>query len=680
MRTDSGDLLIDDLTFGPLEYKSYDYFREGIGVLPNQRSPWLLREFFNPHDFHIDRIYHDFFRLFSPDHVFERRSIYEIREGKKAFLGCAINSAQTSGVQILNTCDVHVLFDQGIVEAVSVLFFLNQSCSLLENFFIDMVDCYKIIRFDSMVPDSPLTEIHYHSSLTDGDRNNKLASQFLSKLSGYISSDSKEFPVFFKKRELTLLNIVIAPDFDELFDFSGCDNLKENLSLRKKQLREILLASDRFSEIIFQLTPGELQNNINDFFYCLKKYDEKNFARHRDAVIKNYMQFFCDFLKIRFEQVASELQREVSSVVFHGRDADTQRIYNALMIKGALNQLYFIPNETGFFSQLILNCFPTCLSMLHVFNAIVLNFDNNDLHRKQIISLRKVMDDVANSHEFLRSFISAICKPDFDLTELPDEINLDEVVQYTQDWLSKTDMVGLETVLINKNSVLLMFDRALWYASDAMRAPHAPCSTVFLQSAMKLREQATSFKTANEIKAFIYKLIQLSDETFLTFFFRQLILHCYFEMNLVMFSQYVILIKDFDEKIVHDKIRSLLLKSITNCQVKEFWNKVLFMYEAAAQEAGWCRIDIQPVSDAHFSVSHSSFFGSGNVGRVVVSSKENLFSTTTAVVESDSAKMMVDSLKSIAGSTSNTVAAAATSAKAAISSATELISAWWNRR
>src|SRR3990167_10239043 len=126
MRSDTGDLLVDDLKLDPLKYKTHTYFREGVGVLPYQQSPWLLREFFNRRDFHWDRISHAFFLVFSPEHVFMRRSVYEILEGKKFFLGCALNAEVVSSIQILTTCDIHILFDRGVVEAISVLFFLNQ--------------------------------------------------------------------------------------------------------------------------------------------------------------------------------------------------------------------------------------------------------------------------------------------------------------------------------------------------------------------------------------------------------------------------------------------------------------------------------------------------------------------------------------------------------------------------
>ena|SRR3990167_1283460 len=679
MRVDNNDLLVDDLKLDPLKYKIHAHFREGTGLLPHQQSQWVLREFFTIRHFHLDRIYHDFFRLFSPDHIFTRRSVYEIREGQKNFLGAAFDLGATSGVQILSTRDVHILFDQGIVEALSILFFLNQSYLKLENFFIDMADRYKIMQFDSIVPDMSLTDVQYYSFLTIADQNNKTVSQFLATLAGLVSKDPKICPVFFKKRELTLLNIVISPDVNALFDFSECDDLKVSLLSRKKQLREILLASDRFSETLFQLTLADFQENLDNFLFCLKKYDENNFVRHRDAAIENYLQFFCDFFKIKFDLITSELQREINAVIFNEKHANVQRIYNVLMMKGALNHFYTMLDKLGLFSGGILNHFPIFLLLLRVFHVIVLYFEPSDSHKKQMTLLKTISELVVNSNAFVELYVSKIYRPVFDCLEISDDINVDEMVPYCQDWLGKTDLIGLNTGLINKNMLLLMFDRACWCLKETRRASHASCSIDFLQPIEKLREKVIHSKTIGELKEFVYQLMKLSDESFLTTFFRYLILHCNIELKLGLFIQRLMALKDSDEQMIHAKIQSLLLVSITNHQVKEFWNKLLFMYEAVAQEAGWCRIDTQPVLAVHLSTSQPSFFGSGNVRRVLVSSAENLLSTATAAAESDSAKVMVDSLKSFAGSASDSVVAAAVSAKAVIASASELVSAWWKR-
>ncbi len=469
-----------------------------------------------------------------------------------------------------------------------------------------------------------------------------------------------------------LLNIVISPDFDELFDFSECVDLKVSLSSRKKQLREILLSSDRFSETLFQLTLTDFQENLNEFLYCLKKYDENNFVRYSNIAIKNYLQFLCDFLKIKFDLISSELRCEINAVVFDSKNADIQRIYNVLMLKGALNQFYGLLDESGFFSDGILNRLPSFLLLLRAFNTVVLYFEQHDVHKKQMTALKKITELVVNSHELVQSYLSTIYRPVFDCVQIPDEINLDAIVQYAQDWLTKTDLIDLDTALVNKNMLLLMFDRALFCMNETRLASQVSYAITFLQPVMKLREKVTHVKTINELKEFVYQLMKLSDEPFLALFFRQLFLHCNFELKFGVYVQHMIAQKDFDERSVHAKINALLSVSITNQQVKEFWNKLLFMYEAVAQEAGWCRIDIQPISQAQLAVSQPSFFGSGNAGRVVVNSAENLLSTATAVVESDSAKVVVGSLKSIAGSASDSVVAA-------VSSASELVSAWWKR-
>jgi hypothetical protein len=317
--------------------------------------------------------------------------------------------------------------------------------------------------------------------------------------------------------------------------------------------------------------------------------------------------------------------------------------------------------------------------LLRVIDAIVLHFDQADSHRRQITLLKKMMENVVASHELVRSFIPANYQLVCDYVSMPDEINVEEILQFSEAWLGETDMIGLDTVLTNKNRVLLMFDRALWDARKDIRSSLTPFQTNFFQNTVKLREKIAHASVPDELKRPISRLIKVADDAFLTHFFRQLISHCFLELKLVYFMQQMISRKDLDEKIISDKIRTLLSIPISNTQIKEFWNKLLLMYDSIAAEAGWCRIDIEPVSAARFSASSSSFFVDGGAGRVVVNSAENLLSTATAVAKSDSARVVFDSLKSIAGSASNSVSVAADSAKAIASSASDFIGTWWKK-
>src|SRR5690242_2228327 len=112
MRNDIQDINVDDLLFGALEYKTTRYHRETILPVRIGQSQYIVQEYVDPHYFNLDKIFRDFLSLFSKGFAFEQRSLYDIREGKKFFLGNARDPMVRAGKTVLSSRDMHLLIDQ----------------------------------------------------------------------------------------------------------------------------------------------------------------------------------------------------------------------------------------------------------------------------------------------------------------------------------------------------------------------------------------------------------------------------------------------------------------------------------------------------------------------------------------------------------------------------------------
>lgn len=681
MRTHQAECLVDDLQFNPLTWKTINGFRENTAILKADQSRWMLREYRLAKQVHGDRIHHDFFRLFSPYHVRARRSVYEIKEGEKNFIGSAYSVVRAQGFSLLDSHDLHIALHQDIVNALAVLFFLNQPYSLLENVFVDLHDHYQVLQFDLSDQDAELTDAQYHDFLPTLHQQDASVSHFINKL---IAADGAQKPevrgAFLKKRELALLQIVIAPGFEVLFDFSLYPQMCHFLSFRQIRLREILLNADRFSDIIFQLSADDFCHYLNAYFRCLENYDPAKFAEYRDCVIQNYLSFFNEIVKNKLAWVITELQREMCSITYSARFKDTPRLFHTILLKAALNQFYGLLDLMHFFSHFTIGQFRLCRALLQVLRAIISYFEINDPHAKQLIALSNLIENVVNAHPSVRDVVQAVEKPCFEVVDLPDIMQIDELVQYCQCWISRTNLIGLDNVLVNKPMLLFFLDRALhlWQSNRKSPASGVADTGVVVQH---LREQLCQANRAPAIEKILYQVIKSAEAAFLIEFFRQVILHVFLEPRLCVYIQKAMMQADFNEAELHGKIRGWLDQRVDESQVSHFCEKWLFHYDSIATDQGWCRVEIVSATPlASIAVSQPAFFSSNYIERVVVSSSERLLSAGKAIVSHESTQSMTDSLKSLAATTSYSASKAAASAASAVSSASEMLYQWWNRK
>lgn len=667
MRSDHQEIIIDDLEIDAAYCQVDKNVKQGLGYLSSDASQWILREFAHIRDFYSEQLCFDFLRFFSPDHMSERRSVFDIAESKKKMVGSAIRPVIKCDMTILNSRDFHLISKTKVGSALSALFFLNQSYARLGLTLSHLVERYQITEFGKVDLQSALSEEDYISFV---NLENKSHSHFPICLSGAVNfSETTEYVVFdlLAQTELSLLNIVISPDFNLLFDFSHCDDIGIALNQRREQLREILLLSDRFAWVLFNINSDYFNRHFSTLFFNAEQYDQEKFKMYREVIVKNYIVFIKSFLISKFHLTISDLLVEVASSSISHKDSDDQKLYNGWKIKVTLCQFYLLLSEGTFFCNSAIDNAAHFFNLFSVLESIALFLHPADAHRIHLFKMHKLIENIIHAHPYVREFLSVTKNEMFDVGP-SNEINLEEMIQWVPAWFVKIEQVGLESVLFNKNTLLIMFDRTVSQLS--MQCEHSPLLT--------LRDKLVGSKTPEALNCALYHLMKMKHERFLIHFFRQLLTHCYCESRMIFYIQQVLAGGVMDRVQIANKIRMILDITIYDETIKLFWNRLSLVFDGISQEKEWCIID-EPIVVEKLSLSQASFFGSG-VREVIARSADHLVSSAVVAASSDSAKSMKDSLSVLADKASSSMKTAADTAQEAFASVGSVIGTWWNQK
>lgn len=665
MPFDYSEILIDDIAVQGPHCQLDKNIKQGLGSHTVDCSQWILREFGSMRDFHIEKFCFDFFRFFSPAHVVERKSVFDIVESKKKWVGSAISPVYQSDTSVLDTVDFHLLSAMDVGSAISILFFLNQPYARLQYTMHNLVACYQIAEFGDLELHSALSEEAYLGYINVANRSDLAVAAFFARIKDSLQvSFSRQYSSrFLFQIEASLLNVVIAPDFNLLFDFSHCEDVLFASNKRREKLRDILLLSDRFSSFIFEMTPSDFNQHFSRYFSCLKQYDQEKFPVYRDRVVKNFALLMRDFLLSKYNLVISDLLNHIVSSSIPRKQAPVQRVYDAWKIKVTLCQFYLLLHEGTFFYNDATGNIVRFFNSIRVLAVLVSFLDTADVCRAPFLNMAKLVESMQSSHPVIADFLLLKQDEVFNTLGPSHEIDLDEMMELVPEWLMKTEQVGLHQVLFHKNTLLMMFDRSV----QLVYGKSEPISLV------KLRESFVQSTLSAELHLVLYKLIKTESEIFLMDFFRQLLSHCYFESRMLFFMQQVLLVDVIDSGVIANEIRSLLDIAISNEKIKLFWTRLGLHLQGDAQLPEWCVIEESPVVQQPV-VSQSSFFGS------LVRSADRLASAATAAASGESAQSMKDSLEVFATKASGSMKTAAGSAHEALSSIGSALGAWWSQK
>jgi hypothetical protein len=196
--------------------------RESLVMLPDQ-SKWLLREFVDPACLEKEAVYWSWVNRFFPKFILDRRTVYRSKEAIGSIWERRPQSQKkltALNAPFFNESEVSLLF--------AILYFLGQSYSKANGFFIDLVDQYRIDSFqfpenakNIAVDDFQSIPVVFLNHADDS-------------LSHFLKSMDSKFEDFKQNFWIALMNIA----------FMSNEGWDRRVIMRQTQLREKIFESD----------------------------------------------------------------------------------------------------------------------------------------------------------------------------------------------------------------------------------------------------------------------------------------------------------------------------------------------------------------------------------------------------------------------------------------------------
>lgn len=481
-----------------------DEYVERSATLPDG-SKWVFRDFKNPEHLAKETLYWDWVNRFFPKLILDRRTVYKMENDAKRVTGSCWKKYFIGEKKLLES-DVKRLVDYNVPLAFAVLFFLNQSYSCVNTYFIDLADQYKINHFKLAEKDDE--EVFCRNSLLIRglDSHHKELLEFSSR---------KELEKFVNEYWLGLLHIALMPTtrWDGIF-------IEKQMKLR------CYLKASRVFEIVSRLSSRELLTHIQSFCRQFTEFNSKTFFDYRNAIIKNYCFFLADLFGEKIKRAAEQFILNLEK-----SDRDDKRGFHDKIIKSNIGKIY-LNIQAQLSSEPSLDYFVRCSSILTILSQM------NDESREI------VMLDVA----FQRVSAIAVNTIQLKLVAIQDDeplpIELDKFSQpvfakQCIDWLRRTETNGLKDVLLNKNLLIYLYEHA---EKNFMGAQLTSCPRFsFVTSAqptlpegVKLLYQKMIFENnPDQLCVYLFELMKIAPEDFWNLLLRQL--------AVVVFSEDVIM-------------------------------------------------------------------------------------------------------------------------------------------
>lgn len=487
-------LIFDDITQTPVI--GNDEYVERCAKLPDG-SKWVFRDFIKQERLAKEKLYWKWVNQFFPTLILERYNVYKIENDEKVLAGSCWKKCFIGEKKLLES-DVERLVNFDVPLTFAILFFLNQSYSCVNSYFIDRIDSYKIDCF----------------TLAEGDDKNIL--------------DKMQNKEFANKYWLGLLHIAFMPTtgWDAIF-------IEKQMKLRRHLVTSSVL------EMLCGLSSHELSTCIILFCRQFTNPNSKEFYEYRNGIIKNYCFFLADLFAEKIKKAAEQFLLNLEK-----SDRDDKRRFGLEMIKSCIGKIY-LNTQTQLSSEPSLDYFVRCSSIL----TILINlFPMGSLHSHETREIEMLatafqrMSEIAVNTEQLKP----VAIQDGGLLKIElDKFAQPGFAQQCVDWLKRTETDGLRDVLLNKNLLIYLYQRAAEKCKGVQstsfpRLLFAPQST--LPAGMEQPYQKIIHeKNPDQLCVHLFELMRIAPENFWNLFLRQLAIVVFSENEIMTISKNVML-------------------------------------------------------------------------------------------------------------------------------------------
>lgn len=488
-------------------------------------STWFFREFADPKMLAQEEMHWNWVNQFFPKLILERRTVYKAGENEKTAVGSCWERHGLGEKKVFQS-DVDRLNDLGAPLALSILFFLNQSYSQINSYFIYNVDYYKIDRFEFLKNKSEEAVCVNKILIRDQDTKYK-------ELMIFVNQNRRDSTLYHQNAHekfcrlfwLELLNIALMPN-------TGWDII---FAEKQIQLRNDLLEFN-IIEVIGQFSGAEWQSYIELFCRQFTEFNSEAFFDYRNVIIKNYCSFFVDILAEKIKKMAAQfvlkLETQDSDDVINNMD---ERAFHIEIIKSSIGKIYL-----NIQAQLESNFLPThfnrYLSSLEILKHCLMMISVYPDYPEEIVMLVAVFQKVSGIAVNAKQLDPLPRQSDEPLKIDVDKFFQRGFAQQCIDWLKRTETNGLKEVLLNKNLLIYMYQRAVAQFKGAQPTSYprflsAPQPA--LPEAMEpLYQKIVIENNPDQLCVHIFELMKTASSDFWNLFMRQL--------AVVVFSEEVI--------------------------------------------------------------------------------------------------------------------------------------------
>ena len=451
--------------------------------------------------------------------------------------------------KLLLRTDVKRLIDFDVPLAFAVLFFLNQSYLCVNSYSIDGVDNYKIDRFQFAEESDEIIEKDastHNMLIRHVDRNDVELLNFIRRERGYSTSNAqnKEFE---SEYLLEVLYIALMPNAGWAPVFLE----------KQAKLRQYLVKYSAF-QVIYTLSSQELLTRIYLICRQFTPGNSEDFFEYRNTIIKNNCLILVDIFveQIKAEQIKAEqikkadesfiLRLEGSGGDLAPNDMD-ERAFNCEIIKSSIEKIY-LNTLIQLSSESSLGHFVRCLSILTVLKNC---FSLCSLYPHNMMTLAiafQVVSEMAVNTQQLGPIARQNDEP------LIIDLNKFSQTAFAQrciDWLRRTETIGLKDVLINKNLLIYIYERAVAQFKGAQPG---------LPNAMEpLFQTIIHENNSDQLCEQLFKLMQIAPRDFWNLFLHQLAVVVFAEDVIVTLSENAVSPENrYDPQFIKRDIEQLL--------------------------------------------------------------------------------------------------------------------------
>ena len=518
LEIDFNSLVFDEKTL-PTAMSEY---QERSVTLPDG-SAWFFREYHDPKLLAQETLCWDWVNLFSPRLILERRTVYKMGDNERTVVGSCWEQYHPGDKKVFQSAPER-LNDFDVPLAFSILFFLNQSYSQVNSYRLHGVDYYKIDRFECskledeqvvhpkniLIHDADIrnTELMDFLKLNDRDR-------FLSSL----AANEKFCNLFW----LGLLNIALMPN-------TGWDPI---FTAKQIQLRHDLLETDVL-KVFDQLSRSELQSRIELFCRQFTECNSGSFFEYRNSIIKNYCLFLTDLFLEKIKKIAEQfvlkLEKSGNDSVLNNMDEHT---FHHEVIKSSIGKIYvYLNTQTQLSSESSLDYFVRCSLMLTMLTHYLslCSLLSSDMFMLST-ACQRVLELAVNTkqlesierhgNEHLKIDLNKFSQPGF--------------AQQCVDWLKRTERNGLNDVLLNKNMLAYVYQRAVAQFKGAQ--PTSTSYPRFLAAAQPVlpevmeqwHQKIIAENNSEQLCVHVFELMKIAPPDCWNLFMRQLAVVVFFE-------------------------------------------------------------------------------------------------------------------------------------------------------